>query len=133
MDADQVRETLRQWIAIDDQIRGLQSQIKTLRESKNQLSGQVMEFMRSNQLDNFVIEGGAGTISRQQKTRHIKPPKHVIRAQLAVLLADQPARMTEVLRVMEGMQPNGQEDEASVVTTELLTRRLPRTQHVNLG
>ncbi len=133
MDADQVRETLRQWISIDDQSRGLQAQIKQLKEQKNQVGGQVMEFMRSNQLDNFVIEGGAGTISRQQKTRHIKPPKHVIRAQLAVLLADQPARMTEVLRVMEGMQPNGQEDEASVVTTELLTRRLPRTQHVNLG
>ena len=132
--ADEVRDTLRAWIGIDDQIRGLQRQIKELRDRKNQLGGDVMEFMRGNNLDNFVIEGGGGTIARQQRTTRARPNRQVVRTQVAILLADQPQRMAEVLRTIEGLPEPGQEpDEGSVVTRELLTRRLPRTQNINLG
>ena len=71
--ADEVRDVLRQWIAADDEIRGLQQQIKALRDRKVQLSSQVLEFMRGNNLDNFVIEGGGGTIARQQRTVRQRP------------------------------------------------------------
>jgi hypothetical protein len=132
--ADEVRETLRQWIAADDELRGLQAQMKTLRDRKTQLSSQVLEFMRGNNLDNFVIEGGIGTIARQQRTTRARPPKQVVRAQIAMLLSDQPERMAEVLRTMEGVPNPGEEpDTASTVVREVLTRRLPRTQHLNLG
>jgi len=132
--ADEVRETLREWIGADDEIRGLQAQIKTLRERKNQLSNNVLAFMRGNNLDNFVIEGGAGTIARQSRTTRTRPQKQVVRTQIALLLADQPERMAEVLRTMEGLPAPGEEPDAgSVVTRELLTRRLPRTQNINLG
>jgi hypothetical protein len=132
--ADEVRETLRAWIGIDDQIRGLQRQIKELRDRKNQLGSDVMEFMRGNNLDNFVIEGGGGTIARQQRTTRARPNRQVVRTQVAILLADQPQRMAEVLRTIEGLPEPGQEPDAgSVVTRELLTRRLPRTQNINLG
>jgi hypothetical protein len=58
----------------------------------------------------------------------------VVRTQVALLLADQPQRMAEVLRTIEGLPEPGQEPDAgSVVTRELLTRRLPRTQHITLG
>ena len=103
--ADEVRDILRQWIAADDELRGLQAQMKTIRERKTQLSNNVLEFMRGNNLDNFVIEGGVGTIARQQRTTRARPPKQVVRAQIAMLLADQPDRMAEVLRTMEGL-PN---------------------------
>jgi uncharacterized protein (DUF1786 family) len=132
--ADEVREILRTWIAADDEIRVLQQQIKTIRERKVQLSGQVLEFMRGNNLDNFVIEGGGGTIARQQRTVRQRPNKQVVRTQIALLLADQPDRMAEVLRTMEGLPEPGQEPDAgSVITKELLTRRLPRSQHISLG
>ena len=132
--ADEVRETLRQWIAADDELRGLQTQMKTLRDRKTQLSSQVLEFMRGNNLDNFVIEGGIGTIARQQRTTRARPPKQVVRAQIAMLLSDQPERMVEVLRTMEGVPNPGEEpDTASTVVREVLTRRLPKTQHLNLG
>jgi hypothetical protein len=131
--AEQVREVLRQWISADDEVRALQTQIKGIRDRKVQLSAQVLEFMRGNNLDNFVIEGGAGTIARQQRTVRTKPNKSVVRSQIAILLADQPQRMVEVLRTIEGIPEPGQEDTASVTTRELLTRRLPRTQHINLG
>ncbi len=130
----EVREVLRQWISVDDEIRGLQRQIKELRDRKNQFGGQVLEFMRGNNLDNFVIEGGGGTIGRQQRTVRQRPNKQVVRTQVAILLADQPQRMAEVLRTIEGLPEPGEEpEEGSVITKELLTRRLPRSQHINLG
>jgi len=132
--ADQVRETLRAWIAIDDQIRALQAQVKALRDEKNQLGGQVMEFMRNQDLDQFVLEGGGGTIARQQRTVRARPNKQVVRTQVALLLADQPQRMAEVLRTIEGLPEPGREPDAGSVTTrELLTRRLPRAQNITLG
>jgi len=132
--ANEVRETLREWIGVDDQIRALQRQMKELRDRKNQLSANVMGFMRENNLDNFVIEGGGGTIARQQRTTRTRPNRQVVRTQVALLLADQPQRMAEVLRTIEGLPEPGQEPDAgSVVTRELLTRRLPRTQNINLG
>jgi hypothetical protein len=132
--ADEIREVLRQWIGIDDEIRALQAQIKTLRERKTQLGGQVTNFMRDQNLDQFVLEGGGGTIARQQRTVRARPNKQVVRTQIALLLADDPPRMAEVLRTIEGLPAPGQEPDAgSVVVRELLTRRLPRTQNINLG
>ena len=132
--AEHVRDTLRAWIGIDDQIRGLQAQIKALRDQKNQLGGQVMDFMRDQNLDQFVVEGGGGTIARQQRTTRARPSKQVVRTQVALLLADDPRRMAEVLRTIEGLPEPGQDPDAgSVVTRELLTRRLPRAQNITLG
>lgn len=132
--AEEVRDALRQWISADDEIRALQAQIRDIRERKNQLGARVMEFMRGQNLDQFVVEGGGGTIARQQRTIRARPNKQVVRTQIALLLADQPQRMAEVLRTIEGLPEPGQEpDEGSVTTRELLTRRLPRAQNINLG
>jgi hypothetical protein len=130
--AEQLRDSLRQWIAADDEIRTLQAQIKAIRERKNALSGQILEFMRGQNLDNFVIEGAGGTIARSQRT--IRPPlrRDAIRTQLLLQFADQPQRVAEALRAIEGIQEG---DDMSVGGTvrELLTRRLPRTQRIALG
>lgn len=130
--AEQLRDSLRQWIAADDEIRALQAQIKTIRDRKNALSGQILEFMRGQNLDNFVIDGAGGTIARSQRT--IRPPlrRDAIRTQLLLQFADQPQRVAEALRAIEGIQEG---DDMSVGGTvrELLTRRLPRTQRIALG
>lgn len=129
--AHEVRDVLRSWIALDDEIRTLQTQIKELRTRKLALSQQVMDFMRGQNLDQFVLEGGGGTIARQQRTVRARPNKQVVRTQIAMLLADDPQRMAEVLRTMEGLPQPGEED--SVITRELLTRRLPRSQQISLA
>ena len=132
-DSSAVREVLRSWIALDDEARVLQAQLKELRTRKLALSQQVMDFMRGQNLDQFVLEGGGGTIARQQRTVRARPSKQVVRTQIAILLADDPQRMTEVLRTMEGLPASGQEPDAESVTTrELLTRRLPRAQQISL-
>jgi hypothetical protein len=130
-DPTQIRETLRDWIGLDDQIRALQAQIKTLRDRKTLLGATVLEFMQGNNLDNFVIEGGAGTIARS--TRTVRPPlrRTAIRTQLLLQFADQPQRVAEALRAIEGIQEG---DEMSVGGTQrvVLSRRVPRTQNINL-
>lgn len=130
--AEEVRETLRQWIAADDEIRALQAQIRQIRERKNALGSQVLEFMRGNNLDNFVIEGPGGTIARQQRT--IRPPirRDALRTQLLLQFADQPQRVAEALRAIEGIQ-EGDDMSTGGTVRELLTRRLPRSQHITLG
>lgn len=129
---DDVRETLREWISLDDQMRALQAQMRTLRERKTQLGAQVLEFMRGQNLDNFVIEGGVGTIARQQRT--VRPPlrRSALRTQLLLQFADQPQRVAEALRAIEGIQ-EGDDMSATGTVRELLTRRLPRTQRLDLG
>lgn len=131
--AEQVRETLREWIGLDDQIRTLQTQIRQIRERKNVLGGQVLEFMRGNNLDNFVIEGGVGTIARQQRT--VRPPlrRDAIRTQLLLQFADQPQRVAEALRAIEGIPEDAEDMSVGGTVRELLTRRLPRTQRISLG
>ena len=130
-DTTHIRETLREWIGLDDQVRALQVQIKALKDRKTQLGTGVLEFMQGNNLDNFVIEGGAGTIARS--TRTLRPPlrRTAIRTQLLLQFADQPQRVAEALRAIEGIQEG---DDMSVGGTQrvVLSRRLPRTQNINI-
>jgi hypothetical protein len=129
--SDQIRDSLRQWIAADDEIRALQRQIKEIRERKNQHGAVVIEFMKGNNLDNFIIDGPAGTIARSERT--IRPPlkRSTLRQQLLLQFADQPERVAEALRAIEGIQDG---DDMSVGGTkrDVLSRRLPRTQNISL-
>jgi hypothetical protein len=129
--SDEIRYSLRQWIAADDEIRALQRQIKEIRERKNQHGAVVIEFMKGNNLDNFIIDGPAGTIARSERT--IRPPlkRSTLRQQLLLQFADQPERVAEALRAIEGIQEG---DDMSVGGTkrDVLSRRLPRTQNISL-
>ena len=132
-EANQLRDTLREWIAMDDQIRGLQQQIKDIRDRKNQLGTNILEFMRGNNLDNFVIDGGIGTIARQQRTVRPALRRDVIRTQLLLQFADQPQRVAEALRAIEGIPEGADDMSVGGTVRETLLRRVPRTQRMNLG
>jgi hypothetical protein len=94
-------------------------------------SGKILEFMRDNQVDNFALEGtGVGNISRSVRTSRPALKRNVIRTQLLLQFADQPQRVAEVLRAIEGI-PEGEEDMSVGGTQkELLVRRLPRERKV---
>jgi hypothetical protein len=129
---EQVRVSLREWITLDDQIRVLQGQIREIRERKTTLGGNILEFMRGNNLDNFVIDGTGGTIARQQRT--VRPPlrRDAVRTQLLLQFADQPQRVAGALRAIEGIAEGEEDMSVGGTVRELLTRRLPRTQRINL-
>lgn len=126
-DAEEIKLIIKEWISFDDQVRELQKQQKILRDQKLMLSQKILEFMRDNQVDNFNLEGNSsGTIART--VRQTKPPlkRQIVRTQLLLQFADQPQRVAEVLRAIEGV-PEGAEDMSVGGTQkELLSRRLPR-------
>jgi hypothetical protein len=124
---NQVRENLKEWISLDDQERQLRAQIKTIREQKSKFSSEILAFMKDNAVDNFALEGnGVGQLSRSVRTSRPPLRRDLIRTQLLLHFADQPQRVAEVLRSIEGI-PEG-EDNMSYGGTqkELLIRRLPR-------
>ena len=132
MDEDttnKVRQTLRDWIALDDQARDLQNQLKKIREQKMKLSETVLGFMRDNQIDDIALEGsGIGNIRRTVRTSRPPLRRNFIRTQLLLQFADQPQRVAEALRAIEGI-PEGVDDMSVGGTQrELLTRHLPRTK-----
>ena len=124
---NQVRESLKQWIELDNQERQLRAQIKTIRDQKSKFSSEILTFMKENEVDNFALEGnGVGQLSRTVRTSRPPLRRDLIRTQLLLHLADQPQRAAEILRSIEGI-PEGAEDMSVGGTQrELLVRRLPR-------
>jgi hypothetical protein len=124
---NQVRESLKQWIELDNQERQLRTQIKTIRDQKSKFSSEILTFMKENEVDNFALEGnGVGQLSRTVRTSRPPLRRDLIRTQLLLHLADQPQRAAEILRSIEGI-PEGAEDMSVGGTQkELLVRRLPR-------
>ena len=126
METNEIRETLKNWIGFDDEERRLRGEIKKLNEQKVRLSKKILEFMRTNEVDKFSLEGtGAGTLTRSVRTT--KPPvkRANIRKQLFVYFADQPDRVTSFLREMDGMPSNG-EPATELKQREVLSRTVPR-------
>ena len=130
--ADEVKETLRAWLAIDDQMRTLQAQMKTLRDQKTALGAQVLAYMKDNDLANFVLDGTGGIIARSERVSRPALKRSTLRQQLFLQFADQPDRVAEALRAIEGIQEG---DDLSVGGTrrDILSRRLPRSQNISLS
>ena len=131
--ADEVKETLRSWIAADDEIRALQTQIKTIRDRKNQLGAQVLAYMKDNDLANFVLDGPGGTIARSERVSRPALKRSTLRQQLFLQFADQPERVAEALRAIEGIPEGGDDMSVGGTKRDLLSRRLPRSQNISLN
>jgi hypothetical protein len=122
-----IRDTLKEWVSLDDQERELRRQIKEIREKKTSNSAVILEFMKDNQVDNFALEGnGIGNISRSVRTSRPPLRRQLIRTQLLLQFADQPQRVAEVLRAIEGIPEGADDMSVGGTQRELLVRRLPR-------
>ena len=125
--ADKVKACLRDWVSLDDQERNLRKQIKDIRDKKAKNSADILAFMRDNEVDNFALEGsGVGNISRSVRTSRPPLRRDLIRTQLLLQFADQPQRVAEVLRAIEGIPEGADDMTVGGTQRELLVRRLPR-------
>jgi hypothetical protein len=133
-DAEEVKTVIRTWVQLDDESRQLQLRQKAIRDEKVRLSESILSFMRDNQVDNFTLEGnGLGTISRTMRTSRPPLRREIIRTQLLLQFADQPQRVAEALRAIEGI-PVGDDMSVGGTQRELLSRRIPKTRTtVHLG
>lgn len=121
-----IREILKNWVSYDDEERELRSKIKILKEKKLSISDSILGFMRENSVDNFALEGsGVGNISRSVRTSRPALKRNVIRTQLLLTFADQPQRVAEALRAIEGI-PMGEDMSVGGTQRELLVRHVPR-------
>jgi hypothetical protein len=130
--ADEIKDVIRSWVSLDDECRQLQARQKEIRDEKAKLSSSILTFMKSNEVDNFSLEGnGLGTISRTVRTSRPPLRRAQIRTQLLLQFSDQPQRVAEALRAIEGIEG----DDMSVGGTqrELLSRRIPKSRTVNLN
>lgn len=126
-DSSQIKEILKQWIEFDDEQRRLRNEIKALNERKKENSELILKFMRDNSVDDFHLEGnGLGVLSRS--TRTTRPPlkRNVIKTQLLLQFSDQPQRIAEVLRNIEGVAEGADNTSVTGTTRELLVRKLPK-------
>ena len=133
-DTAPVKAALKSWIELDDEVRKLQARIKVIREEKQKLGGTVLEFMRENEVDDFKLEGmTSGSISRSVRTYKPAIKRNTIRTQLLIHFADQPTKVSEALRAIEGIGEG--EDAMSVgIQKEVLARHIPRkTKTMQLG
>jgi hypothetical protein len=121
---EQVRNVLKEWVSLDDQERALKLQIKQLRDKKNQNAEHILKFMRDNSVDDFKLEG-QGSLSRSVRTSRPALSRDKIRTQLLIQFADQPQRVAEALRSIEGV-PEGDDTPPIATQRELLVRRVPR-------
>ena len=121
---EQVRAILKEWVTLDDQERALRAQIKQIRDKKTQNSEHILKFMRDNSVDDFKLEG-QGSLSRSVRTSRPPLRRDAIRTQLLIQFADQPQRVAEALRSIEGVQ-EGDDTPPIGTQRELLVRRVPR-------
>ena len=122
---EKVKDAVKEWVSLDDQERELKKQIAEIKLLKLQNSEKILNFMRDNKVDNFILDGnGLGNISRSVRTS--KPPlrRSTIRTQLLLEFADQPQRVAEALRSIEGVA----DDMSATGGTqkESLIRRIPK-------
>ena len=112
---------------MDDEIRQLKLRIKTINDEKAKLGASVLEFMRENEVDDFKLDGmTGGSISRQVRT--VKPAikRNTIRTQLLLHFSDQPQKVSEALRAIEGIPDDVVDASTFGRQTELLRRSLPK-------
>jgi hypothetical protein len=129
---EQVRNVLKEWVTLDDQERALKLQIKQIRDKKAQNAEHILKFMRDNSVDDFKLEG-QGSLSRSVRTSRPALSRDKIRTQLLIQFADQPQRVAEALRAIEGI-PAGEDMSVGGTQRELLSRRIPKTRTtVHLG
>jgi len=55
-------QQLQQWVLLDNQIKTLSDKMKELKESKNQLSEQITEYVDTNNLSNKTVQLNDGQI-----------------------------------------------------------------------
>lgn len=126
-------QSLRAWVELDDESRRLGDRQREIRDEKKRLGDVILGYMRQNELDDFQLEGmSTGTISRSVRTFKPALKRNTIRTQLLIHFGDQPQRVADALRAIEGIAEG--EDAMSVGTQkELLTRRLPRKPRNQAG
>jgi len=87
---------IKEWIKMDTEINKLQQEIKDRKNKKKQLSEELMNVMKKNEIDCFDINGGS-LVYKQSKVKKPTNAKSLI-ATLQTYFASTPAKAEEVTK-----------------------------------
>lgn len=124
-DVEKVKSTLKDWISYDNQQRMHQEQVKHFKAKKKELEDSILSVMRNGDIDVFDIEE-SGSLVRSTRTTRPRLKRATIRTQLLLQFGDQPDKVGEVLRAIEGVPADADDMTAGGTQTESLVRRIPR-------
>jgi hypothetical protein len=68
---DQLKQTIRDWVKLDNEMRMLNKEISTRRNDKKTISTRLIEVMRENKLDIFDIKDGQIMYVKKNKKKPI--------------------------------------------------------------
>ena len=60
--SDEFTNMIKEWVTIDNELRELSLKTKSLREKKNNLNNNVINYIENNNLDNAIIKISDGTL-----------------------------------------------------------------------
>ena len=96
MDKEQLIENVRGWIAIDNEIKQLQKVIKEKRKEKKAFTENLVEVMKSNDIQCFDISDGK-LMYTQNKVKSALSKKHLIKS-LTEWFKDVPTKIGDLTK-----------------------------------
>lgn len=70
---DQLIHSIKEWIKIDNEMSQLKKQVKELNQKKKTITGDLVNVMKSNQIDCFDINGGSLVYKKKITKKTINP------------------------------------------------------------
>lgn len=74
---DQLVQHIKEWIGVDEEIKSLQKEIKTRKEKQKELTNQLMEVMKTNEIDCFDLNDGK-LVYTKSKTKQTINKKYLM-------------------------------------------------------
>jgi len=59
-------ENVKKWVVLDNKIKSLNNEIKTLRQEKSEMTDSIFEYIKSNNLSNAIIKISDGNLKFNQ-------------------------------------------------------------------
>ena len=94
MNKEVLIENIREWLQIDNELKELQRAAKERRQRKKELTSNLVDIMKTNEIDCFDIKDGKLIYSRN-KTRAPLSKKHLLSA-LTVFYKDDPKKVSDL-------------------------------------
>jgi len=96
MDKEQLLDNVRGWISIDNEIKQLQKVIKEKRKEKKAYTANLVEVMKSNDIQCFDISDGK-LLYTQNKVKSALSKKHLIKS-LTEWFKDDPSKIGDLTK-----------------------------------
>tara|TARA_B100001093_G_C26534263_1_gene887357 strand:- start:266 stop:619 length:354 start_codon:yes stop_codon:yes gene_type:complete len=74
---DQLVQHIKEWITVDEEIKSLQKEVKTRKEKQKDLTKELMDVMKTNEIDCFDLNDGK-LVYTKSKTKQTINKKYLI-------------------------------------------------------